>query len=141
MVVCTAGVPLRYPSASVPPVTMMPKASHPKGSDILDQWAHPCELSGELLAQRTLRYDAERFEFVRAASALFGLDDGEPMGDLHLSPIRATLEDTPPALRRAQVKQLGPKVTKEERKDARNHAVRWDKREECRIHGVAGVHP
>lgn len=110
---------------------MMPKASHPKGSDILDQWAHPCELSGELLAQRTLRYDAERFEFVRAASALFGLDDGEPMGDLHLSPIRATLEDTPPALRRAQIQaQLGPKVTKEERKDARNHAVRWDKREE-----------
>lgn len=90
-----------------------------------NDWAGPCRLDAELLVQRKLSYDLRVHNFVAAAEAILGPD----LGSLHHAPIKPYVE-TPPSLRRGQIQaQMGASVSKAERKDARNHAVRFERTE------------
>ena len=92
-------------------------------------WARPCLLSAELLKQQTLAYDLKTHNFVAAVQAILGTDD---LSNLHEAPVLPPSQ-TPPSLRRAQIQaQIGEPVRTAERKDARNHAVRFEKTEEYR---------
>ena len=63
-------------------------------------------------------------DFVGAAEAIFSTSN---LDEIHREPIVA-LEDTPPQLRRAQIQaKVGPPVSKQERKGARAHAMRFEK--------------
>ena len=95
----------------------------------LEGWAHPCGLDAELLRQRTLSFSQDEFGFTAAAESILGSSD---LSNLHRAPVLPP-QQTPPALRRGQIQaQLGSTVSKAERKDARNHAVRFERTEEWR---------
>lgn len=84
-------------------------------------------LAPELLIKRTFEYSLDSFDFVSAASACLGVTGD--LGQLHERPIRPP-SATAPALRRAQVQaQVGERVSKMERKLARNRAQQYEKTE------------
>ena len=94
-----------------------------------ENWARPCSLDNDQLIQGILPYDQTTFNFAGIARAILGAANLE---DLHHQPILDP-DETPPQMRRAQIQaRVGLPVSTPERKNARNHAKRYENTDEYR---------